>query len=881
MSVSFGRIAMLERATGTRHPPGSRVDRFVIQAKLGGGGMGEVFLAEDSLLHRRVAVKAIRPEHSQDPDFLHRLHKEAERASQLNNEHIARIYDLIEDNGQLFLVMEYVEGETLRGRLRGPFPLAEWFSLAEQCLSALAAAHQQGILHCDLKPENLMITAQGVVKILDFGLSRQVQHGDSSTTTIELTSATAGGTPGYMAPEVLLGSAPDERCDIFSMGVVLYEALYAEHPFRRAPEQTAARTDQRSQSARNTIKPPAGLEQVLARMMAKEPEQRYRHCSDALADIRAVKAGDKPALGSTGPGKSRLILHGVTSVAVVALLGLVFTFSAGRAGWIENISWLPWSTEKPAEPHQMLAVLPFAPAAQDASGRAFADGLTEVLAARLARPSLETVPLSEVRAQNVKDAKRARAVLGATLALQGSLQQSGNTVRVTFSLVDTRTHRQLNSGMITADASNPFAVQDRVIQEVLTNLNIELEKEERTKMAAHGTAQAPAYEHYLRGKGYLQAYDRMDSLAAAISEFRLSLQSDPNFALAHAGLGQAYMDRYELSHQPQSLEMARQACTRAVELENSGRPDGEICLGMVFNATGQHQKAAEHLETALKLDGGREETYRQLAIAYEGLQRPADAEALLKKAVTQKPQYWGGYKTLGWFYDTQGRYGEAAEQFKRVVALAPDNLDGYSNLGAVYIKQGKYPEAIDALERSIKIQPAAAALNNLGALYFYQHKYEEAAGAYERAAQISPDDYRIFGNLGEVYGQIKSKQEESRRNYAQALKLTEQWLGANASDGDALLHAALFAAMLGEDAKAEKYRRSGISVSGHDPQARLNSALVLAQLHQDAGALDELDRALKAGLPASEVADNPVWQRFAGNPRFAALMARTQNQRQE
>jgi tetratricopeptide (TPR) repeat protein len=400
-------------------------------------------------------------------------------------------------------------------------------------------------------------------------------------------------------------------------------------------------------------------------------------------------------------------------------------------------------------------------------------------------------------------------------------------------------------------------------------------------MAAHGTAQAPAYEHYLRGKGYLQAYDRMDSLDSAISEFRLSLQSDANFALAHAGLGQAYMDRYELSHQPESLEAARQACTRTLELENGGRPDGEICLGMVFNATGQYQKAAEHLEKALNLDSGREETYRQLAIAYEGMRRPADAEALLKKAVAQKPQYWAGYKALGWFYDTHGRYDEAAEQFKRVVELAPDNLDGYSNLGAVYIKQGKYAEAIDALERSIKIQPAAAALNNLGALYFFQLKYEEAAGAYERAAKMTPDDYRIFGNLGEVYGQMDGEQAESRRNYAQGLRLAEQRLGANPNDGDALLHAALYAAMLGLEAKAEKYRRSGIGISGHDPEARLNSALVLAQLHQDGRALDELDRALKVGLPASEVTDNPAWRRFAGNPRFEAVMARTQNKRRE
>ena len=397
-------------------------------------------------------------------------------------------------------------------------------------------------------------------------------------------------------------------------------------------------------------------------------------------------------------------------------------------------------------------------------------------------------------------------------------------------------------------------------------------------MAAHGTAQPKAYEHYLRGRGYLQAYDRQDSLDAAISEFASSLESDPHFALAHAGMGQAHLYRYTLTHLPASLDAAGIACTRAADLD-SRNPDGEICLGMLANATGQHEDAVGHLEKALKLDTSRDESYRELAIAYKQLDRPADAEALLKRAVSLRPQYWAPHKWLGWFYASHGRYDEAAAHFKRVVELAPDSIDGYSNLGAVYVKQGKLGDAIDALERSIKIQPTASALNNVGALYFYQNKFSEAARSYEEAAQMTPYDYRIFGNLGEVYAQLEGKQADSRRNYSQALELAQQRLNANRGDSEVLLDAALYAAILGQTTKAEEYRKTGMKLPGQDPEKRFSSAVVLAELHQDGRALAELDQAVREGLPSSEIDGNSVWKRFAGNPRFLAILDRAEKKK--
>jgi len=273
-------------------------ERFVIKTRLGGGGMGEVFLAEDRVLKRRVAMKAIRPEHSQDTEFRRRLCQEAEQASQLDDEHIARIYDIAEHHAQLFVIMEYVEGQTLRAKLGEPLAAEEFFSIAEQCLGGLAAAHRRGILHCDLKPENLMITPAGQLKILDFGLARRVTTQvttEETRDTVELSAPVRGGTLAYMAPEVLLGKEPDQRSDIFSIGVVLHEALSGQHPFLAGPAAaTAGRILlQGPGPIRGVV--PRGLKPVIARMLEKDPELRYQTCGDALSDIRAVHSGGKPA----------------------------------------------------------------------------------------------------------------------------------------------------------------------------------------------------------------------------------------------------------------------------------------------------------------------------------------------------------------------------------------------------------------------------------------------------------------------------------------------------------------------------------------------------------------------------------------------------------
>ena len=858
---------MSQAASAIRDLVGSHISRFTIKARLGHGGMGDVFLAEDCVLKRQVALKAIKREYTQDEQFHRRLIKEAERLSQLNDEHIARIYDIIEHEGSTFLVMEFVEGQTLRARMKEPLPMQEFFAIAEQCLAGVAAAHRQGILHCDLKPENLMITRGGKVKVLDFGFARRIET-DETRSSIDLNSIHPGGTPAYMAPEVLLGHAPDQRSDIFSLGVVLYEALLGRHPFRIELGSGTAERIIREQPHPLPYAVPASVGQVLMRMLAKDPAQRYQTCEDVLADLHIIHSGEKPSAQEPGWVREHLMLSVISPVLVSAL------FAAYALHWIPGV---PKPASAPAVSSRQLVVLPFVPVIEDSASRAFAAGLTDTMSAKLGqiadRYPLEIVATSDAQKLRVTDAQTARDILGATLVVEGSMQFSGDTVRVTYKLVDTHTLRQVHSGVITANISNPFAVQDRVIEDVLSYLNIELAQTDRGRMESHGTTQPEAYSSYLRGRGYLQDYDRPEKLDDAIAAFRRTLEADPHFALAYAALGQAYIQKYATGHAPESVAAAKDACSRAAELD-SGSSDGELCLGMVFNSTGDYETAAQHLQRAIQLDSGRDESYRELGLTYERLKQLDKAESVLKTSIALRPQYWAGYSRLGAFYIRHGRNEEAIEQFQRVTTLAPDSYSGYSNLGAAYVNAGRYAEAITALQRSIEIHPGGPALSNLGAAYFYQGRYEEAAAAYERAAAMSPANYIVFGNVAEAYSQVQGKQQESRENYSRALDLAEQRLRVNPKDCQVLLNAAVFAAMLGEQSKAEQYRQRGLKLAARDPSVRLQSAQVLAQFHKDRQALSELKQALQAGLSPTDISNNPVWKRFAAYPEYTAMMAK-------
>ncbi|MBZ5723205.1 MAG: protein kinase [Acidobacteriia bacterium] len=851
---------------------GSRVGRFLVRSKLGAGGMGEVYYAEDTKLERPVALKRVAQKLRRDHEARQHILREARRASALSSEHIAGVYDVVEERGEIFLVMEYVNGTSLRHRLEGTarLDLESFLTLALQCTEGLAAAHQKGIVHRDIKPENIMLTPAGQVKILDFGLARRLPVADDTaiTASVESTSLGCAGSPGYMAPEVLLEQNLDARADIFSLGVVFYEMLTGRHPFfTTKPLVTADRTLHSSPSPVGDFVhgTPAELERIISKMLAKDPQARYANASDLLLDLRVLQRElQNPSL-LPNPSQVRLGIRIALQVLVAAVV------IVGAYLLIKAWPWIPPDVGIILPEKKNLAVLPFIPAEGDASVRAFGGGLAETLTAKLtkltAKYPLQIVPPSEIRKLSTPSVEEARAQLGVNLVLEGSLHQSGPRMRVNYTLVDAGTRRVLRADTITADTADLFGLEDRVVDSALRALDLELSTRERQTLTARGTNQPEAYDFYLRGRGYLQEYQKPENIESAIEVFRRALDRDPGYALAYAGLGESYWQKYELTHDREWVTKALDACQRATA---SGV--GHDCLGTVYAGTGRYDEAKAEFERALQADATNDDVYRGLAYAYEGMGKMSEAEDTYRRAIRARPEYWASYNWLGGFLFRQARYEEAARMFARVTDLAPDNFNGYNNLGGVYLQLGRYADAISLFERSVSIRPAESAWSNLGTAYFYQRRFPDASRAYEQALKFNERQRSVWGNLGDAYYWQPGRRADSVAAYRRAVALAEEQLRVNPRDATLLSYLAFYHAMLREEQKASANLNRALVLAPSNPQVLLNAALVANQLGNEAAAITWLQKALASGVPTDLIRNTVNFDNLRSRKPFEQLL---------
>ena len=864
------QASQMQRTQSAETLVGRVVGRFLVQKRLADGGMGEVYCAEDTVLKREVALKRIAPHLSRDPHFRDRFLKEAERASKFSDPHVVAIYDCFTENDELYLVMEFVEGEDLRERFGSPITLQEFLSIARQCLEGLKAAHCRGILHCDIKPENIMIGSTGQVKILDFGLAKRLPNslpgGGETKDWRSLQHLSLSGTPGYIAPEILLDKIPDQRADLFSLGVVFYESLAGQHPFSgSSPMGASARTltdepRELHQIAKNI---PVQLESVIVRMLEKDPEKRYATAAEVLADLDKVQIkegplplGDRLRYAIAGKGK---VLVGAAVIVLLVFVGFTgVQMWRGRPGTASARD-------------RQLAILPFTATEGDASLQALTTGMTETLNAKLSqlteRYPIQVVPSGEVRAQSVSNPDEARKKLGATLVLQGSTQQAHGVVRINYSLIDTRTHTEVHADSITADASDPFAVEDRVVESVVDALNLELAENDRTNLAHHSTKVAAAYNLYLRGIGYLRDHEKPENVDNAIDLFQQALDSDSKYDLAYAGLGESYWYRFNLSHDSEWLSKATEACQMAVKLGPS-QPKGYVCLGEVHNQLGKYEEAAGEFRRALDLDSTNDDAYLGLGNAYDHQGKMQDAEETFKRAIRLKPGDAEDYTWLGRFYASHGRFDEAIKMYQQATAISPDNFDSYSDLGGIYVMSGRYAEAIPFLQRSAAIRPSAAAFSNLGAAFFFERKFPDAAHSYQQATALDDKQFQLFGNLAEAYYWTPGQMSRARANYDKAIELAQQQMAVNPKDAEVNADLGLFYAMIGSNQHGKQYIETALTLAPKDPAVLYQAASVYAQMDDKKEVLDLLSRALAAGLSTTNIQHNPIFDRYNADLDF-------------
>jgi len=863
---------------------GKYLGNYRIVAMLGAGGMGVVYKAFDMKLERTVALKFLPPDLDITEKEKERLLKEARLASSLDHTHIGVIHG-IEDtrDGRSFIVMAYYDGETLAQIIRrGPLACRDAVDVSVQIAQGLAEAHAHRIVHRDMKPSNIIMTAQGGVKIVDFGLARAF-----STPGMKQSGGTTG-TVGYMSPEQTLGMAVDQRTDIWALGVILAEMLTGQNPFRResVPSVVLAILNDRPHAMEGV---PLELQQIVYRALSKDVANRYQSCADMLADLQRVRtqlpepsaAVDLSATTrSIGPAEFQKCVEHASNPARIAtpqhrhtLRWLVPGFAAVLLV-VTGLAFLPSVRERftgstAASSQKHIAVLPFDNIGNDPANEPLAEGLMDSLAGKLSnldvgQQSLWVVPASEVRRRKISDPAAALRELGATLAVKGSIRREGQDVHLTVNLIDTKNMRQIGSVSVEDRAGDLATLQDEAVSRLARLMHITVTAE---MLRNTGGAVTPAaYEDYLKALGYMQRYDKPGNLDSAIEALQNAVKTDPRFAVGYAQLGDAYRLKYLLDQNPKWVDEALANAQKAAQL-NDGLPALYVTLARIHDSTGKHDLALQEFQHALQLDPHNSDALVGIARSYEQAGHLEDAEANFKKAAALRPDYWDGYNSLGFFYYRQRRYADALAQFQRVIELTPDNAQAYSNLGSMEVDLGRTSEGEAAFKKSIELAPSYPAYANLGSLYYTEKRYADAAAATEKALALNDQDYRVWHNLASAYTWLKLS-DKANAAADRELELLESHVKIQPKDARIQSDLAILYARRGLREKALLRIQAALAMSPEEAWVLVDVAEAYEALGDRRNAVTYVEEGLKRGYDLDDVKNIPWLVPVLNDPNF-------------
>ena len=880
---------------------GMRFGRYELLEQIGAGGMGEVYRARDHDLQRNVAVKFLPERFASNTDRLARFAQEARTASALNHPNIVTIHEIGQTGGLPYIVMEYVEGETLRQIVRkGPLTARRALELGAQLADGLAKAHAAGIVHRDLKPENVMVTGDGYAKILDFGLAKLRGDGSDGPAPADRTDPTtdaetqisaqtaAGvvmGTAGYMAPEQARGLPADHRSDQFALGAILYEMATGRRAFHRASfVETLSAIVESEPDSITALNPsfPAPARWAVERCLSKEPTGRYASTLDLARELRSVREHFAevvtPASGQAPAPRPR---HRTRPwhMAVVAALALVIValIPALRDGFVR------WIRPAPLPDEIRIAVilddLPLPPVDRERLA-----GLVDYIVIRLAdlnrfRASVSVVPASEVRESLVRSPGEARRRVGATLAVSLGARRADEDLVVSVSLEDTERLRVLG-GTQKRFRGDEYS-EDEIVDLVADLLRLELAAKERAAWSAASTGVAEARSLFARGLSQtpyqtaqtaLEKYDQEQSIQRAIDFFSRAIELDPRYADAYARLGEAYLWRYRLTRRPEDIALAERNATRARELDDT-RPGTWITIGMVHAQKGDFVQAELDLESAIARNPRGSLAYRELARVNQRAGQNDRAEANYRKAVELDPQSWSNYSHLGAFLYGANRFAEAEEAFQLATTKAPDNARAWSNLGAAYYGQKRIDDAVKALSRAVALYNYGPALSNLGTIALRERRqYAEAARLFERGVEAAPRDYRIWRNLAAAYYWMPGGRDRAAAPLRKAISLLEEARGIEPASAELLAELADSHAMLGEGATARPLAAEAVRLAPTSTDVAVLAAGTYETLGDRAAALRQVDAAFQAGADTSEFESDQTFDRLVKDARYAALV---------
>jgi serine/threonine protein kinase/tetratricopeptide (TPR) repeat protein len=867
--------------------------RYKILRVLGEGGMGTVYQARDLELERVIALKIIRPELASNSGILQRFKQELILARNVTHKNVIRIYDLGEADGIKFITMEYVEGEDLRALLRekGKLAPAEAIAIVQQIARALEVAHSEGVIHRDLKPQNVMLDPQGRVVVMDFGLARSLEAPGMTQTGALV------GTLEYMSPEQALGSELDQRSDLFAVGLIFYELLTGKSPYKAdtAIASLMRRTQERAVPASDTDKAvPKSLCAIVSKCLERNPKDRYHDSGELLRTLEAWRENPNASAStleriapSHAPRSVQISLNLPTSRGGIYLSGVAIflvlffatpatrhlVFRSGASGGTPTAG--PDEAGVPAmSKGKYLAVLPLRVMGDEKSLGYVAEGLVDALSAKMFQ--LQEVHLAsssaveKVAAQEQSPSKMARA-LGVNLILQGTVQGSSDKLRIVLNLEDVARGRRLWSEEFSGVPQDLLTLEDQIYGNLVQALDLKPSNEEMARSGVHPTENTTAYDLYLKGRDALRGNQGTRDTQTAIRLLESALRQDPNFALAYAGLADANLRLYKDTKDSLYAEKALSSAQKSESL-NVSLPEVHLSLGSVYNATGRATEAVTELKRALTLAPNSDDAYRRLGDAYKASGRKQDALNAYQSAVSANPYYWDNHNTLGGAFFQFGNNDKALQEFQRVSELAADNAVGYQNLGAVYIRTGRWNDAIPVLQKANELQPDADTYSNLGTAYFILKRYDDAIKMSQKAVEMSPKDELLEGNLADAY-RSSGHAQEALNAYDTAIRLAFQQLQVNPKSAGVTGDLALYYMKKGDAAHALQYIRQARSLDPSDLQQVYSEAQIYALGDKPKEALATLKEALEKGYSPDEALNDPELAKLKDLPEFMKLLS--------
>jgi tetratricopeptide (TPR) repeat protein len=883
---------------------GARFGHYELLSAIGAGGMGEVFRARDLDLHRDVAIKFLPAQYAADADRLARFSQEARAASALNHPNIVTIHEIGQAFGQPYIVMELVDGATLRDEInRGRIEPKRALELAAQAAEGLAKAHAAGIVHRDLKPENVMVTRDGFAKILDFGLAKlrvdeefeAAPQATPDTDETRVTPATARGmilgTVGYMSPEQAAGNPAVAQSDQFSLGAIVYEMATGRRAFARPTSvQTLSAILESEPPPLQEANPafPASGRWIVERCLAKHAEGRYASTADLARDLRGVREHFNEVTSGSGVSGGRAWAPGPRARRVWVTAGSVLLVLAGLLAVPQINGFLRarmGSLQLPAV--KRVAVLPVECRGGTEAQRQACEGMLEYLVGRLGELDrfqkgfgLDMLPAVEIRQGGVTTADAARGRLAATLAVHVTADYSAERPTFSASLIDTSRLRQVRSRTSSAAAAGTVML-DQIVDAVAGMLDLEMGPEARGVLEAGRTsvpeaaalyAQGLRATPYVSGRSALERHDQQRSLEQAIEYFNQALELSPDYAHAHAGLGEAYLRLYRLTRNPEHFKLAESHSRRALAIDEMVGQAWQT-LGNVHTEAGRAEDALKDFEKALARTPRSPEVHRDLAAAYSRLGRIDEAEAAFRKAIALRSDSWSIYYYYGAFLYRQNRYVEAENAFRQALARVEDNGRLWSSLGGTLFAQGRVKEAEDAFARSLQIYPTGSAASNLGTSLYWRGDYQAAATAFEQATALSPRDYRLWRNLAAAYHSAPGQRDRAPAAYRKAMDLAEEERSIDPNDGRVVIDIADSASMLGEKDKALALAGEALRLAPASSEVQYVAAGVYETLGDRTSALRWLEKALRAGYQRTLLERSPTLESLRADPRYVKMMA--------